>query len=367
MPQSSEEVAYLKPFIESTIDAAARFRRVLIIMTIASILAFGAWWNSLNETWFNTRLKAARRGEAYLTLKDISNKLARLENDIGRLTTTAQEEKDEKGKQDLEEKVRGLINNKEALLSDAEKVLKDRFGKELIRSGESIWSYVARLQRERNNLVRRITGARMLEQELQDENIKNVEYWVRQRMIPNKEQAGLYAQKLEDARTGNILLIHIPLSGNVFDVNTLGLWGGLTFTVILLMFRFSLWREYNNLKLAFNEAKPEHLRYCYLSLAMQQVLTVPPALSQTQPHLKPQGRAIQLLYLPPFGIQLAIIVNDIRTINIGELFSSFLALISIVFSIGLLIAIAWLTLNCLKLSAAIDEEWGFAAASVDAA
>lgn len=337
----SSEIAYLKPFIESTIDAAARFRRVLIVMTIASILAFGALWNSLDETWFNSRIAAARGGEAYLTLKDIFYRLTQIEKDVSDLTVKAQEEKEEKNKRELEEKVRGLNTDKDALLRDSTKILKERFDKDIP-----------------------LTGARTLGEALQSKDFQIVERWIKQRMIPNKEQAGQYAQKLEDARTGNILLIHIPFSGNVFDVNTLGLWGGITFTVILLMFRFSLWREYNNLKLAFNEAKPEHLRYCYLALAMQQVLTVPPALAQNQPHLKPQGKVIQLLYLPPFLIQLAIIVNDVRTESIGEIFSSYLALISIGLSGLLLMAIVRLTLRCLKLSFAIDKEWETAAEKV---
>jgi hypothetical protein len=384
MPEPSE-VAYLKPFIESTIDAAARFRRVLIVMTIASILAFGAWWNSLEETWFNSRIAAARSGEAYLNLKDISKNLARLEQDIGGLWVKAQQEGEEKGKRELEVKIQEANKNRESLLSEAEKILKDRFGKELIRSKvliqpnesiqpyssiqrkESIWSYVLRLLREHACLAIKIIGTQMLERVLQGENFQNEESWLKQRMIPNREQAGIYAQKLEEARTANILLIHIPFSGNVFDVNTLGLWGGITFMVMLLMFRFSLWREYNNLKLAFQEAKTERLRYCYLSLAMQQVLTVPPALYPYRPHLMPRGRVIQLLYFPPVLIQSAIIINDIRTESIGEIFSSFLALISIGLSMLLLAPIVKLTLSCLKLSAAIDNEWMTAAAKVNAA
>lgn len=338
----SAEIEYLKPFIESTIDAAARFRRVLIVMVIASILAFGAFWNSLAETWFNSRIVAARKGEAYLSLEDIRDDLIKTEKNLSVVEAKERNETEEGKKQELEEKKRELKDNQDKLRSSAAKVLNERFHKKV-----------------------EITEARQLEEELQKEDYLSVKDWISQRMMPDKEQAGRYAQSLEQARTSNILLINIPFSGSVFDVNSLGLWAGITFMVILLIFRFSLWREYNNLRLTFNEAKDEHLKFCYRSLAMQQVLTVPPPLTRRQAHLRPQSKVVQLLYLPPFFIQLAIILNDIRTQSIGELFSSKLAFWSTGVSMLLLVFIVILTWKCLKLSYAIDEAWAAAAKRVN--
>jgi hypothetical protein len=360
---------YLKPFIESTIDAAARFRRVLIVMITASILAFGAFWNSLNETWFNSRIATARNGEAFLTLEDTYNRLTEIEEELGALEQRStggqrwifsfieeqkfklkqeqelkekkQQEPDEKKQQELKEKKLKLEQEQKRLLSDANRILEGRFHRDI-----------------------KITEAKKLKEELDRLDYEPIKGWIGQRMIPNKEQAAQYAQKLEEARTGNILLIHIPFFGTVFDVNALGLWGGLTFAVLLLLFRFSLWREYNNLRLTFTETKSAHLRFCYRSLAMQQVLTVPPALSPRQPYLKPKGSVVQWLYFPPLIIQTLIFLNDLRTSDIGGMFNFNLTMISTVASLFLWGSIAVLTDRCLQLSAAIDEEWDKAAQAI---
>jgi hypothetical protein len=128
-----------------------------------------------------------------------------------------------------------------------------------------------------------------------------------------------------------------------------------------MLLRFSLWREYNNLRLTFEEAKPRHLRFCYRSLAMEQVFTVPPPLILRRPYLKPRGRVVRLLYLPPLFIQTAVICNDYKTLDIGEMVSSFLAPFSIVASALFFFFILALTIRCLQLALAIDKEWADAA------
>lgn len=329
---------YLKPFIESTIAASTRFRRVLIVMITASILAFGAFWNSLDETWFNTRIAAARKGEALLTLERINERLKVIEKELAHIQERDGQKLDDQARQQLEDKRRGLIIEKDGSLSNVRKILENRFKRNVS-----------------------ITSAQELENELKNGRYVGVMKWVEQRMMPSDEQAAYYALKLEEARTANVLLIHIPFFGVVFDVNSLGLWGGSTFSVILLIFRFSLWREYNNLRLAFREAKPEHQRFCYMALAMEQVLTVPPPLSRSRPHLIPRGGVVQGLYFPPLIIQLAVVLNDIRTHDVGDIFNSKLTLISTGASLFFCALIVFLTVRCLQLSKAIDKEWEAAA------
>jgi hypothetical protein len=331
------ELDYLKPFIDSTVDAAARFRRVLIVMITVSILALLAFWNSLDETWFNQRITAARNGESYMILKDLELELARTESSANEVENDANP-----GLLPwvIPDRRWRLAMEKKRIVDEAKKILINRF------RATPVIATAADIAREREANIPE----------------KNVSMWIKSRKIPNKEDAAEYALKLEEARTNNVLLIHIPLAGGVFDINSLALWTGITFAVILLMFRFSLWREYNNLKLAFMEARPipQHLKYCYMSLAMQQVLTVPPALSDVQPDLKPAGRVVQFLYFPPFFILLLIILNDVRTLDIGSLFNSWLAFLSIVVSVMLLVTVLALTWRCLKLSLAIDREWNTA-------
>nr|AIA16032.1 Unknown Function [uncultured bacterium] len=314
-------------------------------MITASILAFGAFWNSLQITWFNSRISAARAGEAYLALKDMQYRLAEIEEGLRQIENNKGQgnlsQLDNKTIQELEENELKLKQEKRRLLANVGMILRERFKK-----------------------ISRITEAKQLEGELKDKSYSSARHWISQRMIPNKEQATQYVQRLEDARTTNILLIHLPFFGIVFDVNALGLWGGLTFTIILLVFRFSLWREYNNLRLTFREAKPDHLRFCYMSLAMQQVLTVPPSLTPGQTDLKPRGSVVQGLYFPPLLIQLLIIINDFMTSDVGGLFNFNLTQISTVVSMFFFGLIVFLTMRCLQLSRAIDKEWDAASQQV---
>ena len=74
MPRPSN-IDYLHPFIGATITAAARFRRVLIVIIVASTLAFGAFWNARSGSWFDSRIKVAHDAEVYFTLKEYEEKL----------------------------------------------------------------------------------------------------------------------------------------------------------------------------------------------------------------------------------------------------------------------------------------------------
>lgn len=333
------DVDYLKPFIDSTVDAAARFRRVLIVMITASVLAFGAYWNSRDKGWFNSRIVAARKGEAYLALREEQSKLAQAEFELDEIS--AKRPPDAAGEKALNKEECQKSELMEGLLKGVDKILHDRFNK----SG-----YVA--------------DSEHLGKELDGDDYKNVRDWIHERMMHDRDQAAQYAQKLEEARTGNILLVRIPFFGLVFDVNDLGLWGGSTFVIILIIFRFTLWREYNNLRLTFEEARPEHLDFCYKSLAMQQVLTVPPILLKSQPSQKPWGKVVRALYLPPLFVELAILRHDYSTKAIGDISNPSNTTISIIGTIILSAVIALLTYKCFRLSVAIDRVWDSAAAKV---
>jgi hypothetical protein len=76
----------------------------------------------------------------------------------------------------------------------------------------------------------------------------------------------------------NSWVIRVPFFGFSFDVNDLGLLGGIGFLTILVCLRFCLSRELNNLRLSFDVARQaslSELREFYTLLAMRQVFTVP--------------------------------------------------------------------------------------------
>src|ERR1051325_5499773 len=74
MPKSTS-TEYLKPFIEATIASAARFRRVLIVLIVTSILAFGAFWNAAEWSWINSRIHVARAAETHLSIEEAKEQL----------------------------------------------------------------------------------------------------------------------------------------------------------------------------------------------------------------------------------------------------------------------------------------------------
>jgi hypothetical protein len=104
---------------------------------------------------------------------------------------------------------------------------------------------------------------------------------------PDQEGAELeeYKQRYADLRQAftksyveNTFYVRVPFFGFTFDINDLGLLGGLAFLILLILLRFCLSREITNIVLSFSEAdrtKPSQLKDLYILLAMQQVFTVP--------------------------------------------------------------------------------------------
>ena len=83
----------------------------------------------------------------------------------------------------------------------------------------------------------------------------------------------LYSAALKDF-TENAYSIRIPFFGIVIDINDLGPIGGLALALILILYRTSITRELDNLRLSFEGAKSQNcLQTLYYMLAMRQVLT----------------------------------------------------------------------------------------------
>ncbi|MDQ2922650.1 MAG: hypothetical protein M3R52_13695, partial [Acidobacteriota bacterium] len=67
MPEEpfSEEI---KQHLDATTASSSRGRRVLIVLITASVLAFGAFWNSRQGSWINSRVRVASSADKYLRL-----------------------------------------------------------------------------------------------------------------------------------------------------------------------------------------------------------------------------------------------------------------------------------------------------------
>jgi hypothetical protein len=104
------------------------------------------------------------------------------------------------------------------------------------------------------------------------------------------------------------LTTKVPVFGFGIDANDLGLIGGLAFIVILVMYRFSLKREINNLKIACDEAmRLGQAREFYYLLAMHQVFREPETRYGRPGRFA--ARAPVLLCTLPFWVQVAVIAH----------------------------------------------------------
>lgn len=91
----------------------------------------------------------------------------------------------------------------------------------------------------------------------------------------------------------NIRYVRAPFFGIAFDVNDLGIIGGMGLIIVLLLMRYSLSREIKNLNVSFREAiHHNQLPSFYHALAMRQVFTMP--------HMKGEDRNRILATAPKF-------------------------------------------------------------------
>lgn len=311
LPTNDESIGYIKQYIDASAESADRVRFVLIVMVTASILAIVAFWNSRQGGWPLARLVVATNAEKFYDPN--TKKLIPLD--------------DNKHNQEV-----WLRFFDEQLYQDQKNQAdKDKYWNDRRQAYESARKF--------------IYGARFAD-------------------LDHLKQ---HVQYLERTRIEKVLTITVPFFGIVLDINDLGIFAGITFIIALLLFRFSLLRELRNLRLVFMQAKtPEHLSLCYDMLAMQQVLTTPPELSQglTQRKVRNLGWWREAfwnlmskgLYLLPFAAQLAIFYNDYDTYkNVAEIFPGTGG--GLRMSGTLLVLNASLTVLCIYLGWKVDKTW----------
>jgi len=152
----------------------------------------------------------------------------------------------------------------------------------------------------------------------------------------------------------NTFAIRVPFFGFTFDVNDLGLLGGLALLILLTILRFCLSREINNLDLSFPEAnRIGQLKELYMLLAMRQVLTVP----QTS-KFKPKRFLIaipKVLCFLPVIVHTSVTVHDALTIDMFK--DSWHAMIVMVSDFVLLVAIGIVTFMVITRLMRIDLIW----------
>jgi len=312
---SVDSIDYLKQYIDASAGSANRTRFVLIVMVTASVLSLLAVWNSRRGNMTLSRLIVATNAQKFYDDSDVNGKT---------ILPYPTEEKTYSGpvwdKFFSKEKYDGLKTQKE----------KDDY----------------RLGKERDyDQAKRIIEANRFA------DLKHIKS---------------YVEYLERTRIERVVNVSIPFFGGAFDVNDLGVFAGASFIIILLLFRFSLFRELRNVRLVFKTAKTvEQLELCYNRLAMQQVLTNPPPLDMPFGKAWHSGFKLRarfwdnvsnLLIILPLFAHIMIFWNDYRTlasvrgIYPGVVFSQWVS--------GVFLAVnALLTLACFSLSRMVVKSW----------
>jgi len=77
---------HLSPFLEATIASSARFRRVLIVLIVTSVLAFCAFWNARPGSWLNSRVQVTRTAQNLLTRDETAYELNKRKFELDHIT-----------------------------------------------------------------------------------------------------------------------------------------------------------------------------------------------------------------------------------------------------------------------------------------
>ena len=159
-------------------------------------------------------------------------------------------------------------------------------------------------------------------------------------------------------------VVRVPFFGITVDANDLGLLGGISFVIILVMLRFCISREVGNLKLSFEAAaKLGQLPEFYRLLAMRQVLTIPPNTQVTRSTLL--AVVPKLFFIAPFLVHGSVVFHDFLTGDIGRGVSDPHTTIVLTGDVVLAIAILALTISVLTRLRRVDTLWSDTAKVID--
>jgi branched-subunit amino acid transport protein len=171
-----------------------------------------------------------------------------------------------------------------------------------------------------------------------------------------KEVQKIFSTALMDSYVNNTFTIKVPFFGITFDVNDLGLIGGIALIVLLIMFRFSLIRELDNLEISFKEAiRADQLPTLYKLLAMRQVLTIPP--TEGKEKVAIAMSIPKVLSFLPWAVLTAILGHDIATYEVGSAISLYHTIVIYIVGAALWAFALIVSIYCLSAWLQIDSTW----------
>ena len=166
----------------------------------------------------------------------------------------------------------------------------------------------------------------------------------------NREQATIRAY------VENVHLVRVPFFGIAFDVNDLGIVGGIGLIIVLLMMRYSVSREIKNLNVSFREALcHDQLSQFYHELAMRQVFTVPHMRGEKRNRFLALGP--KFIYILPATIFTLGVLYDYDSVLHLEQYHWTDVFIQLLVEAGLLLVIWVLSFKCWQRQSQINIVW----------
>jgi hypothetical protein len=285
----SREYDAIRIYVDALGSSATRCRRMLVVLAVASVLFFVAYWNSRDDAWLNLRIRTAQaclRDEAFLVQKPEPT--------------------------DPESRIRFL----------------------------DLRSYM--------------TATGLFAQGVSDAERKT--------LLEND------VTEYRKLKKESVVLVHVPFFLSVFDINDLGIMAGITFSLLLMGYWFSVTRERDTLYHSFHACRSlfgkdlENRQRVYDILSTSQVLNVPnPSTFDIDGRARPPSYVkkylAKLLVVPPFMIQAAIMWNDQSTLKYGLTLGQQQTSLTLMVEGVLLFAILALTILCTLVSIDITRTW----------
>lgn len=369
----------ISDYVEITSEAAKRTRTVTIILVVASVLVFIGFYNSFYWSWPLTRITSVydpQSASVYLALNadkhpkmwpnssqftvgdfidpiGLANKLVDQEELLSeylynQMTSHTQQSLAEcvKTNKLTLEFLSNLAANFNEIIEKQSLFDEKRFEK--INLPEEIKERL-NAQKNKGNEIARLNRL-LLETAYSKEIAKSKD------TKPIVDFRKDLQESVVKAYVENIRFVRVPFFGIAFDVNDLGLIGGIGLIAILAMLVFSLSREIKNLNFSFEEAVNHgQLPAFYHMLAMRQVFTVP--------HMRDKERNRLLAIAPKFVCILPAIVfsigviYDYYSIFFFGLFDLSVVSKTLIFETIWLLFIWPLSYRCWKGQSKIDRIW----------
>lgn len=353
----------IRSFVDSQIVASNRSRNVLLILSTASILAFVGFWNSKPVSWMNSRIEVLSRDLEYLKgrklIIDQEQALAKLKAKCG---------DEEKARQSSTPAPTPIPSS--ARRSNRTAVNPSVPVETAKANPDCSPDLIARMQSEIDQEQKFVVdgdeyaAARMFFYNHYDKDRKRSLFAGPPTLALDdlllKTEEGLRTQLRN--RRDNVLTLPIPFFGISFDINDMSLISGITFTIILIWLRLSLWTELNATQQVFERVDVKNLKEVkdyYEYLGTRQVFTIP--LSFDEPLKKYGERQWRLmlifLILLPVAMQALLLSNDLYTNEIGISISTQNTLMVLISGFFFLATTTILMVSCLSIVSAINNHW----------